>query len=146
MALQARDELGVAVEIVALAKMRTESEVRAADITRKPERLYVPGNEEPLLLDEGAPLTRFLSRIRDEVHRFVITFHRERRSRRVFQTRLDTIPGVSPEMRQRLLRRFRTVDGVAGAPAEEIATVGRMPIALARKLVRSLGRGESSEG
>jgi excinuclease ABC subunit C len=143
MALQARDELGVAVEIVALAKMRTESEVQAADVTRKPERLYVPGREEPILLDEAAPLTRFLSRIRDEVHRFVITFHRERRSKRVFKTRLDAIPGVSPEMRQRLLRRFRTAEAVAGAPAEEIAAEGRMPISLARKLLRLLIRGEA---
>jgi excinuclease ABC subunit C len=138
MALQARDELGVGVEIVALAKMRTESEVRAADITRKPERLYMPGNEEPLLLDEGAPITRFLSRIRDEVHRFVITFHRDKRAKRVFQTRLDSVSGVSAEMRQRLLKHFKTVDAVGEAPVEQVASVGRMPVALARKVLRAL--------
>jgi excinuclease ABC subunit C len=138
MAVQARDELGVGVEIVALAKMRTESEVRSTDITRKPERLYIPGAEEPLLLDEGAPITRFLARIRDEVHRFVITFHRDKRAKRVFQTRLDSVSGVSVEMRRRLLKHFKTVDAIAEAPVSEIAAVGRMPITLARRLAQVL--------
>jgi excinuclease ABC subunit C len=140
MALQARDELGLGVEIVALAKMRTESEVMSADITRKPERLFIPGRDESLLLEEGAPLTRFLSRIRDEVHRFVITFHREKRAKRVFQTRLDTVSGVSPEMRRRLLRHFKTVDKIGEAAPEEISKIGKMPVTLARKIVVSLNK------
>jgi len=138
MALQARDELGLSVEIVALAKMRTESEVQSADVTWKPERLFIPGREESLLLDEGAPLTRFLSRIRDEVHRFVITFHREKRAKRVFQTRLDVVSGVSVEMRRRLLRHFQTVQAIGSAAPEEIASIGRMPITLARRIVVEL--------
>ncbi|MFN4896310.1 MAG: excinuclease ABC subunit UvrC [Pseudomonadota bacterium] len=141
MALQARDELGLAIEVVALAKMRTESEVFATDITRKPERLYIPGRAEPLLLDEGRPLTRFLSRIRDEVHRYVITFHRDKRAKRVFKTRLDGVSGLSSEMRSRLLRRFKTVDAIGEAAAEDIAAIGRMPLALARKVSRALGGG-----
>lgn len=135
MALQARDALGVGVEIVALAKMRTESEVHSSDIERRPERLYVPGREEPIALEEGDPMTRFLARIRDEVHRFVITFHRTKRSKRVFQSKLDTIRGVSKEMRERLLRHFKSVDGIAKAPVEDVARVGRMPSALAKRLV-----------
>jgi excinuclease ABC subunit C len=138
MALQARDELGLAVEIVALAKMRTESEVLSTDLTRKPERLYITGRDEPLRLDEAAPITRFLARIRDEVHRFVITFHREKRAKRVFRTRLDDISGVSAEMRQRLLKHYHTVTAIAQAPAEEVAKVARMPITLARRVVLSL--------
>lgn len=135
MALQARDELGVGVEIVALAKMRTESEVTAQEIARKPERLYIPGEELPLLLDEGAPMTRFLARIRDEVHRFVITFHRSKRSKRVFASKLDSISGVSPEMRQRLLKHFKSIEGIAAANPAEISKVGRMPRALAERIV-----------
>jgi excinuclease ABC subunit C len=138
MALQARDDLGLGVEVVALAKMRTESEVQSLEVQRKPERLYVPGLEEPLLLDEGASVTRFLSRIRDEVHRFVITFHRNKRAKRVFRTRLDEIQGVSDEMRRRLLSHFKTVDGIELAPAEEIARIGRMPLRLAQRILVSL--------
>ena len=138
MALQARDELGVGVEIVALAKMRTESEVQSADISRKPERLYIPGKEEPLLLEEGDPMTRFLARIRDEVHRFVITFHRSKRAKRVFGSKLDSVSGVTPEMRGRLLRHFKTIEAIAGATDGDVARVGRMPAALAKRIVLRL--------
>jgi excinuclease ABC subunit C len=141
MALQARDEVGASVEIVALAKMRTESEVQSSDIIRKPERLYIPGEELPLLLDEAAPVTRFLARIRDEVHRFVITFHRDRRAKRVFKTGLDEIRGVTDDMRKRLLRHFKSVQAVKAAQPEEVAKVGRMPLRLARKIVSELTAG-----
>jgi excinuclease ABC subunit C len=82
-------------------------------------------------------VTRFLSKIRDEVHRFVITFHREKRSKRVFRSKLDEISGVSPEHKQRLLKHFKTLEAIAGASVEDVAKVGRMPGALARK-VRSV--------
>jgi excinuclease ABC subunit C len=141
MALQARDDLKAGVEIVALAKMRTESEVQSAQVQRKPERLYVPGRTEAILLDEGAPVTRFLSRIRDEVHRFVITFHRDKRARRVFRTRLDDISGVSTEMRRRLLAHFKTVDAIEQAGADQVAKIGRMPLRLAERVLLSLKKG-----
>jgi excinuclease ABC subunit C len=137
MALQARDELRLSVDIVSLAKMRTESEVHSTEIKRKPERLYLEGKEESVGLEEGDPVTRFLSKIRDEVHRFVITFHREKRSKRVFRSKLDEISGVSPEHKQRLLKHFKTLEAIAGASVEDVAKVGRMPGALARK-VRSV--------
>jgi excinuclease ABC subunit C len=137
MALQARDRLGVSVEIVALAKLRTESEVGAKEISRRPERLYMPGSEEALMLDEGAPVTRFLSRIRDEAHRFVITFHRSRRAKRTFKTRLDDIAGVSDEMRKRLLSHFKTVAAIGSASEDEVARIGRMPGRLAQKILLS---------
>lgn len=146
MALQARDQMGVGIEVVALAKMRTESEVEAQELRRKPERLYIPGQDEPLLLDEGAPVTRFLSRIRDEVHRFVITFHRERRAKRVFKTRLDEVPGLSDEMRSRLLRHFKTVAAIARASEEDIARVGRMPGRLAKKVLLVLNESKEATG
>ena len=140
MALQARDELGLSVEIVALAKMRTESEVQSTDIARKPERLYIPGHELPIMLDEGAPMTRFLARIRDEVHRFVITFHRAKRSKRVFNSKLDSVSGVTAEMKRRLLKHFKSNKGIAAATAEEVAKVGRMPGALAQRIVVALNK------
>jgi excinuclease ABC subunit C len=141
MALQARDDLKLGVEIVALAKMRTESEVQSAHVQRKPERLYVPGREEPILLEEGDRVTRFLSRIRDEVHRFVITFHRDKRAKRVFRTRLDDISGVSDEMRRRLLSHFKTVDAIEQSRAEDVAKIGRMPLRLAERVLVSLKKG-----
>lgn len=138
MALKARDELGAGVEIVALAKMRTESEVQSTSIVRRPERLYIPGRDDALLLEEGDSVTRFLSRIRDEVHRFVITFHRDKRAKRSFKTRLDDIAGVSDDMRKRLLSHFKTVGAMRGVAAEELAKIGRMPVSLAKKVLKVL--------
>jgi excinuclease ABC subunit C len=138
MALQARDELKLSVDIVALAKMRTEGEVLSPTIERRPERLFIPGREESLPLDESAAVTRFLVRIRDEVHRFVISFHRDTRSRRVFRSVLDTISGVSAESRTRLLKHFKSVDMIAQADVSEVARVGRMSAALAKKIQAKL--------
>jgi excinuclease ABC subunit C len=135
MALQARDELRLSLDIVGLAKMRTASEFDAKTIDRKPERLYLEGNEEPILLDEGDLVTRFLARMRDEVHRFVITFHRQKRAKRVFASVLDSISGLGPERRGRLLKHFGSVKAIGGAPVEEVAKVGRMPLPLAEKVV-----------
>ena len=137
-AVQAREDLKVSVDIIALAKLRTQSDVDSREIERKPERVYLPGGRAPILLEEGAAVTRFLSRIRDEVHRFVITFHRQKRARRVFQSAIDTVSGVSPEHRGRLLRYFKTVDAIAQADPSEVAREGRMPLSLARKLVSEL--------
>ena len=141
MALKAREDLRASVDIVALAKMRTEGEALSQEIEKKPERLFVPGREDSLPLNEGDAVTRFLVRIRDEVHRFVITFHRDTRSRRVFRSVLDTVAGVSPESRTRLLKQFRSVEAIRQAAPEEVAKAGRIPLALAKKVQAKLKRG-----
>jgi excinuclease ABC subunit C len=102
--------------------------------------LYIPGHELPIMLDEGAPMTRFLARIRDEVHRFVITFHRAKRSKRVFNSKLDSVSGVTAEMKRRLLKHFKSNKGIAAATSEEVAKVGRMPGALAQRIVLALNK------
>ena len=145
MAIEARDMLGVELEIVSIAKMRTEKGFTKQEISKKPERIYREGQEEPIFLDEGSEVTQFLQRVRDEVHRFVITFHRATRAKRVFRSALDEIAGVGPERRGRLMREFGSVAQLAKASAEEIATKGRMPLALAEKIVRSLATNKQTE-
>lgn len=134
-AIEAREALRLSVDIISLAKMRTQSDVEAREVARKPERVFLPGASDSIGLDEGAVVTRFLARLRDEVHRFVITFHRQKRSRRVFQSIMDTVAGVSPEHRNRLIRYFKSVDAIAKADPAEVARAGRMPQSLAKKLV-----------
>lgn len=141
-AIEAKEELRLSVDIISLAKMRTESAVTATEVSRKPERVYLPYSHDPIGLDEAAVVTRFLARLRDEVHRFVITFHRQKRSRRVFQSVMDTVSGVSPEHRNRLIRFYKSVDAIAQGDAEEVAKVGRMPLALAKKLLEKLQKPE----
>jgi excinuclease ABC subunit C len=138
MALKARDELGLSVDIVGLAKMRTKRQLESSVVNKTPERVYVPGVTSPHLLEHGAPMSRFMARIRDEVHRYVITFHRNRRTKRVFSTELEKISGVSSEMTKRLLSEFKSTEAISEQTPETVARVGRMPLTLARKIVVSL--------
>ena len=137
-ALKARDELGVYLEIISLAKMRTESNVQSSAIEKVPERIYSEGVKEAVLLEDGAELTRFFQRIRDETHRFVITFHRKTRSKRVFSSKLDAIGGLGPDRKRRLLKEFGSVVAIGRAEAEQVAKAGRMPLSLAKKVLDAL--------
>lgn len=134
-AIEARDALGAELEIVALAKQRTMADAQGSEIRKSQERLFLPGLSEPMLLGDGDVVTNLVSRIRDEAHRFVITFHRKTRSKRVISSQLDTISGVRPEARTRLLRHFGSVAAMRSASAEEIAKAGRIPKTLAAKIL-----------
>ena len=134
---QARQETGAQLEIVSLAKMRIVGRV-GEEVERSQERIFIPGNDIPFLLAEGEAVTKLMQQIRDEAHRFAITFHRERRGKRVMSSELDDISGVSREMRTRLLKHFGSVQQIAKSPAAEIARVGRMPIRLAMKICSNL--------
>ena len=133
-ALAARDALGVQLDIISLAKIKVVKKGTSVDVAHKPERIFIEGGGASVALDETDPLTHFLQRVRDEVHRYVITFHREKRKSRVFRSVLDDIKGLGPERRKRLLAEFRTVQSIAVADVMTIARVGRMPGLLAEKV------------
>jgi excinuclease ABC subunit C len=118
--------------------MRTERDFSAREVATSPERIFIEGQVEPIALASDSEVTHFVQRIRDEAHRFVITFHRTRRAKRVFRSKLDEIAGVGPERRGRLLRHFGSIDKIRTASVEELATVGRMPRSLAEKIHRAL--------
>lgn len=134
-ALAARDELGVNLDIVSIAKIKaTGKKTGSGPLQKKPERIFLPGASESIALPGGSELTHLMQRIRDEVHRFVITFHRERRAKQATSSVLDSISGVGPERRGRLLRRFGSVKAMKGVAASELAKAGRMPLSLAEKV------------
>jgi excinuclease ABC subunit C len=81
--------------------------------------------------------------VRDEAHRFAITYHRQRRSKAATRSALDDVPGVGPKRKRELLRRFGSVAGIRQATLEELASVPGMAAASARKLAEHLG-GEAS--
>jgi excinuclease ABC subunit C len=143
-ALEAREAVKADVEIVALAKQRTTRAMTAVEIEKSNERLYLPGIPEPVQLADGSELTRFLQRVRDEAHRFVITFHRKTRSKRIIRSTLDEVGGLGAERRGRLLRHFGSTQKIAAASVDEIASVGRMPRALAEKVLERLAAEQGS--
>ncbi len=144
-ALEARDALGLQLDIISLAKMRLEKDVPKNDLSYKPERVFVEGAADSIPLEASEGLTQFMQRIRDEVHRFVITFHRATRKKRVFKSLLDDIPGIGAERRQRLLKEYGSTDSMKDAPTEDLARVGRMPKPLAEKLKRILSEAHATK-
>ena len=95
----------------------------AIGIAKKQELLYTRDASEPLVLAENDPALLLLQRIRDEAHRFAVTFHRKARSMRDLRSELDRVPGVGPRRRRALLTRFGSLAGVRRATREELATV-----------------------
>jgi excinuclease ABC subunit C len=95
-----------------------------ASIAKREEILYVAGREdEPIVLDRRSPVLKVIQQIRDESHRFAITFHRARRSKRHLTSELSGIAGVGPRTTQRLLSHFGSLAKVRGASVEQLAEV-----------------------
>jgi excinuclease ABC subunit C len=95
-----------------------------ASIAKKEEILYVLGQEdEPIVLERHSPVLHLIQQIRDETHRFAVTFHRQRRGKRQTESELAVIPGVGPKTMQKLLRKFGSVSNLRRAKKEEISQV-----------------------
>jgi excinuclease ABC subunit C len=95
-----------------------------ASIAKKEEILYILGQEdEPCILDRHSPVLHLIQRIRDETHRFAVSFHRQRRGKRQTKTALSDIPGVGPRTTQKLLREFGSIANLRRAGRERLSRV-----------------------
>ena len=95
-----------------------------ASISKREEILYVLGQEDdPIVLERHSPVLHLIQQIRDETHRFAVTFHRQRRGKRQTQTALSEIPGVGPRTAQRLLKEFGSVANIRQAGVEKLSAV-----------------------
>jgi excinuclease ABC subunit C len=95
-----------------------------ASIAKKEEILYVLGQEdEPIILERHSPVLHLIQQIRDETHRFAVTFHQQRRGKRQTQTALSEIPGVGPKTAQKLLKEFGSVANIQRAGVEKLSNV-----------------------
>jgi excinuclease ABC subunit C len=108
-----------------------------ASIAKKEEILYILGREdEPVVLDRHSPVLHLVQQIRDESHRFAVTFHRQRRSNRRLRTLLTEIPGVGPRTAQKLLRRFGSVTQLQTLSVDDLAA--EVPRAQAQRVFEAL--------
>ncbi len=95
-----------------------------ASIAKKEEILYVLGQEdEPIVLERHSPVLHLIQQIRDETHRFAVTFHRQRRGKRQTETVLSEIPGVGAKTAQKLLKEFGSVANIQRAGLEKLSIV-----------------------
>ena len=134
-----KGQLGVAreaLESLGLGKMEL------ASLAKREEDVYMPGNPDPITLSKRSPGLRLLQRVRDEAHRFAITYNRKRREMRTVTSELLTIPGVGPTRRRALLHAFGSLQGVKDAPEEEIAKLPGFSPASAKKIKESLAARE----
>ena len=113
-----KGQLSVAVRV--LDELGLTGEIPVASLAKRFEEVYVPGSPEPIRIPRQSEALYLLQRIRDEAHRFAITFHRELRGKRMTTSVLDGIAGLGEVRRKRLVRELGGVKGVKVASLEEL--------------------------
>ncbi len=118
------------LRLIGLAKARGEKE----------ERIFVPGRKGAIVLAASSPATHLLQRIRDEAHRFAITYHRKLRGKALVTSRLEEIPGIGEVKKKRLLKQFISLDEIARATDEQMREAAGVDAKTAAAIRKALGR------
>jgi excinuclease ABC subunit C len=120
-----KGQLAVAERVVHALGLTEEVELAA--LAKQFEEVYRPGSAEPVRLRRGSDALYLLQRVRDEAHRFAITFHRERRAKRMTRSILDGIPGLGPARKARLVKELGGVNAVRAATLEQLEALSWLP-------------------
>ena len=103
-------------------------------LAKREEEIFIPHQSTSILLDRDSAALHLIQRIRDEAHRFAITFHRKLRGKRNLVSGLDHVEGIGPKRRQALWKAFKTLEAMKAASVEELAAVEGMNTAVAQTL------------
>ncbi|MGZ4213470.1 MAG: excinuclease ABC subunit UvrC [Actinomycetota bacterium] len=125
-----KGQLNAALDVLAELGM---PEISAVGLAKRFEEVFLPGRADPVRIQRGSEALYLLQHVRDEAHRFAITYHRTLRGRKTTQSALDRIPGIGPTRKRQLLRAFGSVSRILQASPEELATV--VPADVARRIV-----------
>lgn len=131
-----KGQLAIAIEV--LKEFDLFHVVPLAGLAKREEELFVPGTTLSVLLERRSEALYLVQRVRDEAHRFANTGHRNRRSKAGTASILDSIQGVGPSRRKRLLERFGSLEGIREATMEEIASVPGIPADVAKAIKAGL--------
>jgi excinuclease ABC subunit C len=123
-ALAALKEVGISVPTVGLAKEN--------------EEIFLPGQQTPVILDRDSQALYLVQRVRDEAHRFAVSFHRQKRQKTAIKSALDELPGVGPKRKKALIAAFGSVKRIREASEEQLAQVEGISPALARQIKAQL--------
>jgi excinuclease ABC subunit C len=132
-----RGQLNAALEVLEQLDLVA---LPVAALAKQFEELYVPGEEQPVVLPSNSPALHLVQQVRDEAHRFAITYHRGVRGKHLVTSALDSIPGVGPARRRALIRAFGSAAGVRRASLEELGAVPGITPALAQSIKDTLSR------
>jgi excinuclease ABC subunit C len=122
-----KGQLSSAVDVL---KQLALVDVPIIGLAKRLEEVFLPGKSEPEMIPKTSTGLKLLQQIRDEAHRFAITYHRSLRAKRTLQTELDLIEGIGKKRAQELLEAFGSVQGVKFATQEQIAEVVGEKVAL----------------
>lgn len=110
------------------------AELPVVGLAKREEEIFIPHRSTSILLDRDSAALHLIQRIRDEAHRFAITFHRKLRGKRNLVSVLDHVEGIGPKRRQELWKAFKTLEAMKAASVEELAAVESMNMAAAQSL------------
>jgi excinuclease ABC subunit C len=116
-----KGQLNAAIE--ALKELKASSKTTLIGLAKNEEEIFFAGDKESLKLPFNSDSLKLIRRIRDEVHRFGITFHRKKRSKAAFKNELEAIPGIGKNTADLLLKEFRSVKNMREKQLEEIARI-----------------------
>ena len=120
-----KGQLGVAVKV--LEELGLDEEIPVASLAKRFEEVFLPHRSDPVEIPRGSESLFLLQRIRDEAHRFAISFHRELRGKRMTKSVLDDIPGLGDTRRKRLIDELGSVAAVKRASLEELHALSWLP-------------------
>jgi excinuclease ABC subunit C len=130
-----RGQLNVAVRV--LEELGLE-DITVASLAKRFEEVYVPGRGDPVRIPRDSEALYLLQQVRDEAHRFAITYHRQLRGKRMTTSVLDDVPGLGPTRRTRLLKQYGSVKRLRQAPEDELVALAWLPETVARALYARL--------
>jgi excinuclease ABC subunit C len=129
-----KGQLGAAMEALAEVGM----DVPICGLAKENEEIFLPGRPDPILLPRDSQALFLVQRVRDEAHRFAITFHRAKRSKSTFKSGLDDVPGIGPKRKKALVRAFGSVKAIREASVEELMAVDGINATVAAQIKASL--------
>ncbi len=108
--------------LAALQELNLDQNINLISLAKKKEEIFIPNYKQPLDTEPNQPGMLLLRRLRDEAHRFAITFHRQKRSQRMKRSQLNEIPGLGPQRIKLLLEHFRSIEAIQMASLSELST------------------------
>ncbi|MGE0631605.1 MAG: excinuclease ABC subunit UvrC [Pseudobdellovibrionaceae bacterium] len=145
-AMRVLEELGRKdIPVVGLAKARTDSDFTSSEVETTEERFFLPGRSNPVIFRKNNEGLHILTGIRDEAHRFAITYHRKLRENSSLESQLDMIVGIGEKRKKLLLTKYPSVDAVANADVEELAKLQGFNRVLVERILVQLNEDSDEE-
>jgi excinuclease ABC subunit C len=124
-----KGQLSVAVRV--LEDLGLSDEIPVCALAKRFEEVYLPGRDEPVVIPRKSEALYLLQRLRDESHRFAVTYHRQLRKKRMTKSVLDDIPGLGPTRKKRLVKELGGVNAVKRAELDDLRQLSWLPDSVA---------------